>query len=194
VAQLESGLRMAFNILRTESKSDLAKLRADIEGSIDPTDLIERGFVDDIVYHTWDIMRYQRVANGILDNALRRAFAQILNEILLPPSTAMADESWMSSQRLSHGWLVDPATNRQLASLLKEAGFDESAIEAKAYTLVADDLENANRMLKSARDGRDKALRSIAKYRKSLAVQLRRTSDRVLIADQAPLIAGGKEN
>jgi hypothetical protein len=194
VAQLESGLRMAFNILRTESKSDLAKLRADIEGSIDPTDLIERGFVDDTVYHTWDIMRYQRVANGILDNALRRALAQILNEILLPPSTAMADESWMSSQRLSHGWLVDPATNRQLASLLKEAGFDESAIEAKAYTLVADDLENANRMLNSARDGRDKALRSIAKYRKSLAVQLRRTSDRVLIADQAPLIAGGKEN
>ena len=84
--------------------------------------------------------------------------------------------------------------NRRVASLLKEAGLDEFAIEAKAYTLVADDLENANRMLKSAREGRDKALRSIAKYRKSLAVQLRRNSDRALVADQAPLIAGGEEN
>jgi hypothetical protein len=184
---------MSFNILRTESKSDLAKLRADIE-SIDPTDFIERKFVDDIVHHTWDVMRYQRVTTGILDNALRRALAQILYEILLPPSTARAIECWMSSQRLSHGWLLDPESKRQIVSLLKEAGLDESAIEAKAYTLVADDLENANRMLKSAREGRDKALRSIAKYRKSLAVQLRRNSDRVLVADQAPLIAGGEEN
>jgi hypothetical protein len=77
---------------------------------------------------------------------------------------------------------------------LKEAGLDESAIEAKAYTLVADDLEKANRMLESAREGRDRALRSIAKYRKSLAAQLRRNSDRVLGADQVPLIAGGEEN
>ena len=99
---------MPFNILRTELKSDLAKLRADIEGDIDPTDFIEREFVDDIVYHTWDMMRYQRVETGIFDNALRKALAQILNEILLPPSTAMVAECWMSSQRLSHGWLLDP--------------------------------------------------------------------------------------
>jgi hypothetical protein len=49
-------------------------------------------------------------------------------------------------------------------------------------------------MLKSARQGWDKALRSVAKYRNSLAVQLRQNSDRVLVADQARLIAGGEEN
>jgi hypothetical protein len=147
-----------------------------------------------MAYHTWDIMRYQRVTTGILNNALRRALAQILNEILLPPSTALAIKCWMSSQRLSHGWLLDPESKRRVLSLLKEAGLDESAIEAKAYTLVADDLEKANRMLESAREGRDRALRSIAKYRKSLAAQLRRNSDRVLGADQVPLIAGGEEN
>ena len=185
---------MPFNILRTESKADLAKLRADVQRGIVPTDFIERGFVEDIEYHTWDMRRYQRVVTGILNNALRKALAQILNEILLPPATAMAIKCWMSAQRLSHGWLLDPESKRQVASLLKEAGLDESAIEAKAYTLVSDDLEKANRMLKSAREGRDKALRSIAKYRKSLAVQLQRNSDRVLAADQVPLIAGGEEN
>ena len=183
---------MPFKILRTESQSDLDKLRADIEG-LDPTDFIERDYVEDIAYHTWNIRRYRRVATGIFDNALRQALAQILNEILLPPSKVMAIESWMSSQRLSYEWLFDLESKRQLVSLLREAGYDESAIEAKAYVLVAEDLENANRMLKSAREGRDKALRSVAKYRKSLAVQLRRNSDRVL-ADQVPLIAGGEEN
>jgi hypothetical protein len=185
---------MSFNVLRTESKAELAKVRADIRQGIEPTDFIEREFVEDMSYHTWDIRRYQRITTGILNNALRRALALILSEILLPPATAWAVKCWMSSQHLSHGWLLDPESKRQVSSLLKEAGLDESAIEAKAYTLVADDLENANRMLESAREGRDKALRSVAKYRKSFAVQLRRNSDRVLAADQVPLIAGGEEN
>jgi hypothetical protein len=185
---------MSFNVLRTESKADWAKLRADISQDIEPIDFIEREYVQDVVYHTWDIMRYQRVTTGILNIALRKALAQILSEILLPPSTFMVVERWKSSQQLSHGWLLDPESKRQVSSLLKEAGLDESSIEAKAYTLVADDLEKANRMLESAREGRDRALRSIAKYRKSLAAQLRRNSDRVLAADQVPPIAGGQEN
>ena len=113
---------MSFNVLRTESKADLAKLRADIRQGIEPTDFIERGYVEDTVYHTWDIMRYQRVTTGILNNALRKALAQILSEILLPPSTALAIECWMSSQRLSHGWSLDPESKRRVLSLLKEAG------------------------------------------------------------------------
>ena len=106
----------------------------------------------------------------------------------------MVVERWRSARHLSHAWLLDPESKRQVAGLLKEAGLAEFAIEAKAYTLVAGELENANRMLESAREGRDRALRSIAKYRKSLALQLRRNSDRVLAADQVPLIAGGEEN
>jgi hypothetical protein len=89
--------------------------------------------------------------------------------------------------------MVDPETSLRIASLLEEDGRDKSAIEAAAFTLVADDLENANRMLTSARDGRDKAYKSIAKYRKSLAVQLRPNSDRALAADRAPLIAPDDE-
>ena len=182
---------MPFNVLRTESKADFAKIRAEIIQGIKPTDFIEHGFVEDVVCHTWDIMLHARVKTGILNNAMREALALILKEILLPPSTAKAVEP---AQILSHGWLIDPESKRQVSILLKEAGLDESAIEAKAYTLVADDFEHANRGLNSAREGRDKALRSLAKYRKSWAVQLRANSDRVLAADEVPLIANGEEN
>jgi hypothetical protein len=185
---------MTFTILRTESEADLADLQAEIAGDFHPTDFVERELVEDVVHYTWNIRRYRRVATGIQNNALKKALAQILNEILLPPSTATLLECWMSSQRLSHGWLLDPEDRGRVASLLEEAGLDPSAIEAEAHTLVADDLENANRMEESARAGRDRALRSLAKYRKSWAVQLRRNSDRVLVADQAPLITGSEEN
>lgn len=180
---------MPFKVLRTELKSDLAKLHADITECINPTNFIERDYVGDIAHHTWQIRRYRRVATGIFNNALRQALAQILGEIFLPPSAALAIKSWMSSQCLSHGWLLDPESKRQVASLLEEAGLDESAIEAKAYTLVADDLENANRMVEFEQAGREKALRRIAKYRKNFAVQLRQVSDRALEQDQAPLLA-----
>ena len=185
---------MPFKILRTESEADLADLQAEIAEDFHPTDVIERELVEEIVDYTWKIRRYRRVATGIQNNALRKALAQILNEILLPPSATTFVKCWIASQRLSHSWLLDPEGRRRVESLLEEAGRDLSAIEAQAHTLVADDVENANRMEESARAGRDKALRSLARYRKSLAVQLRRNSDRVLVADQAPLIAGSEEN
>jgi hypothetical protein len=146
------------------------------------------------VHHTWDIRRYERVKTGILDNALRKALARILNEILLPPGLIKRLECLMSSQSLSYWWLLDPESSRQIEALLKEAGRDKSAIDAEAYTLVADDLEKVHRLLKSARHGWDKALRSVARYRESLAGQLRQNCDRVLVVDRAPLIAGGEEN
>jgi hypothetical protein len=79
--------------------------------------------------------------------------------------------------------LFDQESKRRVSSLLQEAGFDLFATEAEAYRRCADDLEKANRMLKAAQDGRDKALRMIAKYRRSLADQLLQNSNRVLAAN-----------
>jgi hypothetical protein len=187
-------LNFGLNVLRTESKAEFVKSFADISADIEPKNSIERMYVADIAYHTWEIMRYWRVKTGILNNALSTALMLILSKIVLPPSSNMFIERWSASQRLSHGWLFDPETKRRVSSLLQEAGFDESAIEAEAYTMVAADLERADRMLQAAQAGRDKALRSIAKYRKSLADQLRRSSDRVLAEDQVPSIANDAEN
>lgn len=186
---------MPLNILRTESKSDYDKLHAEFVEYLNPTNIIERCYVENIVHHTWEMMRYQRVATGIHNSALRRALAQILHEILLPPSTgSMANKSLISAQHLSYWWTIDSQGNRRVASLLKEAGRDVSEVEGRAHVLEADNIADANRMFRFAQEGRDNTLRSIAKYRKSWAVQLRQNSDRVLAADQATRIADGEED
>lgn len=177
---------MPRNILRTESQSDYDKLKADFVKDLNPTDAIERRFVDEIVQYTWEMERYQRAGTGIHNGALRRAVALKVHEVLLPPSTGrMSNISWMAAQSLSYGWLLDPETNRRVASQLEEAGYDESVIDGKALVLEADNIANANRMVKSAQEGRDRAHRSLVKYRKNSAVQLRQKADRVLAADQA---------
>lgn len=186
---------MTFKILRTESKSDYDKLQAEFVECLNPTNVIERRYVDEIVQYTWEMMRYQRVATGIHNSALRRALAQILHEILLPPSTAtMTNKSLISAQHISYWWTIDPQGNRQVASLLKEAGRDVSEVEGRAHVLEADNIAHANRMFRSAQEGRDNTLRSMAKYRKRWAVQARQNSDRVLAADQAARIADGEED
>ena len=62
---------MPINVLRTESKADLDAIQAEVAQGIEPVDFIERGYVEDVVCHTWGIARFQRVATGILNNALR---------------------------------------------------------------------------------------------------------------------------
>jgi len=167
-----------LNILRTESKDDLARLLADISQDIEPENFIVKMYVSDYVHHTWDTFRYRRVKNGIMNNALGRALTRVLLRIQFPPSTiAMLFERLKAARLLSWEWLSDKETQRRVSALLEEAGLDYSAIEAEAYLLVADQLEKVDRLLKVAEDGRDRALRKIVKYRRSFAEQLERSTD-----------------
>lgn len=189
-----------LNVLRTESKDDFNRVLAQITQYIQPKDFIEEMRVADMAYYSWEIMLARRIKTDVLNNALEGALKEILHRILNPPIDT--SEYWLDtllqseikkqkleSQKIAYAWMFDPEAKRRVLDLLREAGLDLSAIEAQAFCLVADDLEKARRMVKSAEDGRDKALRKIAKHRKGFANQLRGASDRVLAADQVPSIA-----
>jgi hypothetical protein len=176
---LYSGLR----VLQTESKDDLARLLADITQDFEPKDTSEKLFVRDIVSYTWDIMQYRRIMNGLMNNASRKALANVLSRILFPPSPHGLELSYPQASTLAYDSMFYPEYRDRALALLQEAGLDETAIEAEAYRLAADDLERVGRMLKAAEDGRERALRSIRKYRKNFADQIRRASDRAPVAD-----------
>jgi hypothetical protein len=191
-----------LNVLRTEAKDDLAAALAQIRQYIEPKDFIEEMYVRDQAHYDWQLMRARRIETAILNNALERALKQILHQILHPPidhskyglldgEQLQSDlqQRELQSQTSAYAWLFNAEAKGRVSDLLRDAGIDESAIEAQAFCLVADDLEKARRMVRSAEDGRDKALRSIAKHRKNFAKRLRGASDRVLVADQVPSVA-----
>jgi hypothetical protein len=184
-------------ILRTESRADLDRLSFDITQQVEPTDFFERSYVGDIVSHTWDILRYRRVKNGLLNNAMLKALELVLYEIQFPPTLVLSKltaKCLAAPQSLAYHWLSDPEVQERVSGLLQEAGLDESAIEARAYKLVADNLEQVERMLSAADAGREKALRSIAKYRKGFSDRLRQASARVLATDEVPSIVTDMES
>lgn len=137
------GLYSSLNVLQTESSSDFAQLLADFIQDIRPANAFEKTCVHDITSDTWDIMRYRRIKNGRLNNALKSALTKILCRLEFTRSAA---------ENLASQWLYFPESKRQVMSLLQEAGFDESAIEAEAFRLVADDLRNIYQMLDAAQD------------------------------------------
>jgi hypothetical protein len=180
------------NVLRTESKAEFAKVLAGFRQDVEPRNFIENIYVNDMASETWEVMFYRRVKTGILNNALRRALAPIVRQILGRPGNLFRfGQVFIAAEELAYDWLFTEEAKRRVSALLEEAGFDESAIEAAAYRLVANDLEKADRMLSAAFDRRDQAFRRIAKYRKSFAQQLRVSSDRILAADEVPGIASG---
>jgi hypothetical protein len=176
-------------VLRTESREDLARILEELTRDVDPQDSIERMYVRDIAHHDWEIMRFRRVKTGILNNAMRFALQSILRQIQFPPAANMSLEIWLAPEKLAYDWLVSQEARDRVFALLQEAGLDMSAIEAEAYRFRADDIEKADRQLLSAAAARERTLRSVVRYRKEFARQLRQSSDRVLAAEAVPSIA-----
>jgi hypothetical protein len=189
-AKKSNDIYSSLRILRTESKDDLNKLFDDISRDIQPADSIEKLWVGDIVSLTWDIMRYRRIKTGLLANS-SKIVVEFLFDSLLPQN---ADGRW-ASEGLKFDWSgLDSEAKRRAEAFLLDAGIDEVAIEARAYKAAADALDQVGRMENAAQAARDKALRSIAKYRKSFAAKLQRSTDRVLAADEVPSIANEAED
>ena len=81
---------------------------------------------------------------------------------------------------LATGWFTDPEVKGIVSKILRQFQLDESAIEAEAIKRCLPDLEVLDKMLCTLEARFNKTLRCIAKYRKSLARQLRESADRII--------------
>ena len=65
-------------------------------------------------------------------------------------------------------------------------GLDHSAIEAEAFRLAASELEKFDKMLSNLERRRYKAIKFIAQYRQSLAIEFRQVTDRIIAKADVP--------
>jgi hypothetical protein len=87
---------------------------------------------------------------------------------------------------LANRWFEDAAAKEEVSEILKRFDLDESAIEAEAIKLASDQLEWLDKALVLATSRLDKSLRFIKSYRVGFADDVRRHSDRLLMADVTP--------
>ena len=92
----------------------------------------------------------------------------------------------LDAAELARNWFTDKEAQARVTQLLRQFQMDETAIEAEAFRLCAEDVERLDRMVALAEVRRDRALRSIADYRQSLAKQIKKSTDRILENDDVP--------
>jgi hypothetical protein len=178
-------------LLRTESKQERDELVRELTEEIQPRGRIEREYVNDIAYLTWEIMRYRRFKTATINNAFRVALEETLRSIDADPFSLPGCDT---AHELAHGWFSDEESKERALGLLEKAGLDEMAIEAQAFVLKLTEIERIDRFLVSAEVRRDKALRTLASYQESFAQKVQQSSDRVLAADAPGIVPSSSAN
>jgi hypothetical protein len=166
-------------LLITESADEFDAVRDAFEREIQPRGIVEHMYVDDISYIVWEILRLRRCKALIINAAFRSALDHLVAQLLRQPGE-YEHEVRREAEALAQAWFIDKAGKKQVLELLSRFELDESAIEAEAIRRSSSELELLDRMLTSLESRRNKALRSVAEYRASLAHQLRESSDRII--------------
>jgi hypothetical protein len=193
VSQKPKPLRASACLLITESRDEFEMCRKELCEEVQPKGVIERDYVDDIAYLTWDILRFRRWKADIINTALVDALAGILKHLLPRPDK---DEFLLTellahqrkAQALARGWFDDEKAQTKVANLLQRCGLDVTVIEAEAFRLRAEDLERCERLQAAAEVRREKAFRFVSKLRKKFGERLRRSSDRILEDKGSPTL------
>jgi hypothetical protein len=186
LAENSSQLRATAPLLISESQDEFASLCRELEQDIQPHGVIERTYLDDIACIVWEIQRLRRYKAVIIDNCRFTALQRILEQLLDRRYYANLYDKDRDAEELARSWFASTAAQARVAKLLRKFQMDESAIEAQAFRLCADDLERLDRMLTLAEARRDKALRCLAEYRQIFAKQVRESTDRILDNEDVP--------
>jgi len=97
----------AAPVLKGEDSAAYYDLLAQVSARVKPADVIEEGWVDDIVDLTWNIQRYRRYRKGLIEAAMPKALEEILTPFMDDPpgsapwfnismSTASRHQQWSS--------------------------------------------------------------------------------------------------
>jgi vacuolar-type H+-ATPase subunit E/Vma4 len=172
-------LRSKPPVLRSESADEYNSLYKKLVVEIRPQGPIEAVYVEEITALIWDIQRLRNCKVSVIHQMSRRALESLLTELL-------TIHQKIKAQALAKKWFEDAAAREEVSEILKRFDLDESAIEAEAIRLASDQLEWLDKALVLATSRLDKSLRFIKSYRVGFADDLRRQSDRLLLANVPP--------
>jgi hypothetical protein len=172
-------LRSKPPVLRSESADEYTSLHKKLIEEIGPRGAIEAVYVEEITALIWDIQRLRNCKVSVIHQMSRRALENILKELV--PSHKIKGDA------LPYRWFEgDAAAKEEVSEILKRFDLDESAIEAEAIKLASDELEWLDKALVLATSRLDKSLRFIKSYRVGFVDDVRRQTDRLLMADGTP--------
>src|SRR5579863_1875204 len=152
-------------VLPTESAEQFEREHLAFESAIKPRDRVEQMQVEDIAYHDLKVSQRRRIAFGIFKEALIRVLYDLLAKrlrVLKDTDAGILVNRWAAG---------DADAKADVHAILEAHGFDETSIEAEAFSRCSDELAAVERSEASHARQRDKTLPSLAFYREMMARQ-----------------------
>jgi hypothetical protein len=171
-------LRSKPPVLISESADEYASLHKRLVDEMSPQGPIEAVYIEEITDLIWTIQRLRNCKVNVIHLASRRSLVNILTELLTINGKIKVDS--LAKQWFGEDEDEAAAAKEEVHEILKRFNLDESAIEAEAIKLVADQLEWLDKNLVSASSRLDKSLRFVKSYRVDFANELSRQSNRLL--------------
>jgi hypothetical protein len=146
----QSIVRISVPLLSTESAKEFEARRSAFRQNLNPQNVIENMYVDDIARQQWEMDRLNRIKAGMLNLNLRNALYDVFVEKL-----GECEEGEETVEYLDQ-WFTDNEIRQELSGILAKYSLEVSAIEAAAFLRSASEWITIDQLLAAAESARDK--------------------------------------
>ena len=153
-------------LLPGESRREFEIIRQMIIGDVGPTTNLEWLWTLDLTELSWEILRYRRLRERILQAYRGRAIASILQRLDgagLAPQTKTIAQAF--SERAAIEWCHDPEAASEIDARLQRNGIDLATINAEVFLQAREAFTWFDAMMHAAQSRRIALLREIAVHR-----------------------------
>jgi len=148
-------------------------LQTRVAAAVAPKDVLEEIWVRDVVDLVWETLRLRRLKAAFLSSAAYEGLAIVLRPLKTDFTRCIGGSL---SERWARG---EPEAKKTVKGHLASAGLSMDDVMAQTVALKLEAIERIDRMLASAEGRRDAALRELTRHRETLAVAVRRATEKI---------------
>jgi hypothetical protein len=173
-------------LLEGEDPSAYNELLARISARVKPADILEEIWGYEVVNHTWDFARWNRLKVELIKASTDRGVTAVLER-----TESNFEKVWSLSKEWAAG---RPDAIKKVKEQLASANLSMDSVMALTLAAKITEIERIDRLATNAEMRRNAALREIERYRAGFAKALRSATDEVVDAEFEPVEAPQIEN
>ena len=154
-------------LLDGENSAAYHDLHSKVSDAVNPTDVLEKIWVRDVVDLTWEVFRLRGYKTRLITANMHRGMNAILDPLC----------GYKEAAEISAGWaLQEKDAVKQVNGLLADARLTMDEVRSETLALKISDIERIDRLIMNSEARRNAALREIERHRTALGQTLRRAT------------------
>jgi hypothetical protein len=169
-------------LIHGEDASAFDAFAARIRAALKPANAIEEIYVDDAIFHAWEVRRWRRAKGGLLLASSPAAMARLLGRVAVKPLATTLADGWANG---------DPGSIAKVEALMESAGFTYDATMGEAAAVRIDVMAGFDAQAAAVEGRFTTALKELDRYRAGAAKTVRDVVDAEFEDVTAPIIGAG---